>query len=66
MIMELITGAGVTTVLALGGWVFNAHSRVVKVETQFIDLKELIQLGFTHQDQRLQRIEKALNGNLWK
>jgi hypothetical protein len=74
MMEALLTtiGAGVLLVL---GWAAQLHSRVSVLEKgdadaeqnlkdKFEDLKELINVQFNAQGQRLDRIERSMNGHL--
>ena len=51
-------------VLGIVPWSFNIKSRVDLQGQQILDLKELINVQFDSISQRLERIEKALNGAL--
>lgn len=51
-------------VLGIIPWSFNIKSRVDLQGQQIIDLKELINVQLNGISQRLDRIEKALNGAL--
>ena len=60
---SIITFLGVL-MLAITGWAFHLQSKV-NVQSQTIeDLKELIIMRFDASDNRLTRIEAALNGSL--
>lgn len=46
------------------GWAFSLAERMSVVETEYEGLKELISARFDGVDQRLTRIEVAMNGKL--
>jgi hypothetical protein len=49
--------------LAVVGWAANIGNRVTKIETRQEDLPALITAKFDAVEQRLDRIERAMNGN---
>lgn len=57
-----ILGSG--AFIGVFGWVFQLGSRVSILETQQPDLKELINTQFEDVNRRLDRIERAMNGQL--
>lgn len=62
--LEAITGFIGTACLGSFAWVFQLGNRVTKVETKVEDLPTLINSQFEALDQRLERIERAMNGSL--
>lgn len=52
--------------LSVIAWAFTTQSRVSVLETKDIDLKKLIEVQFTAVNTRLDRIDKSLNGHLFK
>lgn len=57
-----ILGSG--AFVAAFGWVLQLGNRITILETQQPDLKELINSQFDDVSQRLDRIERAMNGAL--
>lgn len=49
---------------SLAGWVWSISSKVTVLETKEPGLKEILDVKFEAVDQRLGRIERALNGYL--
>lgn len=61
-VLNLLGGA------ALGalGWAYILHGRVSKIEGRYEAILDLLQTRFDAADQRLDRIERSLNGALLK
>lgn len=55
--VESLLSAGI---IALGGWIISIDRKVTKQET----LREVIETKFDAVEQRLDRIERVLNGKL--
>lgn len=57
---------GVVSILSVGsiGWAFNLAQRLSVIETEYDGLKDLINVQFDGVNQRLGRIETAMNGSL--
>jgi hypothetical protein len=60
-IIAILASAPVIGVVA---WAIQLGNRVTKVETQFEDISDLLDAKFEPIYQRLDRIERAMNGNL--
>lgn len=52
--------------VGLLGWAFGIEPRIRVIETRHLDLKELIGSKLDDIDRRLTRIERHMNGNLYK
>ena len=53
-----------TAVLGVFGWALHLNTRVSVLESQRESLKELIEARFDAVENRLDRIERAMNGHL--
>lgn len=73
--LEAVNTVLAATVVALAAWVFNTNSKVEVTLQQVADLKEsqegiedslgrLMQVQFDNVNDRLERIERCLNGSL--
>lgn len=62
--IEAILGTMGAAFLAVFGWAFSLQNRLIVVETEYEGLKELINSKFAGVEQRLERIEQAMNGSL--
>ena len=66
MITEGLVLFGVSAIGGIGVWALRLESRITANDVRHVDLKELIEVRFDAVDQRLERIEKALNGAIHK
>ena len=63
--IETLMGILGTAFLLIAGWTMRLGNRVSVVETKQTDLETLINARFDAVDDRLDRIERSLNG-YWK
>lgn len=61
---QAVAGLLTLGVGSLAGWVWSISSKVTILETKEPGLKEILDVKFENLDQRLGRIERALNGSL--
>lgn len=62
--METILSVVSTVCLATVGWAFSLNAKVAVLEEKEQGLRELIESRFDGVDQRLDRIERSMNGSL--
>jgi len=62
--LEGIVGVLGTGLLAVVGWAFNLQSRVAVMEANYASLEKLLEAKLDPINQRLERIERYLNGHL--
>lgn len=64
--LDILLGFISTAILAIVGWIFHTNSKVNVTDQKYEDLKELIKALFTGLDKRLERMERSLNGSLYR
>lgn len=62
--LETVLGLMGTAMLGVAAWTFQLGNRVTRIETRQDDLPTLLDAKFDPINQRLARIERALNGVL--
>ena len=60
-VIEFVMG---TAIVAMVGWIFNTNTKIAVQDKALVDQKELTNVKLESIDQRLARIERALNGYL--
>ncbi len=63
MVVEILVGVLTTVLVPTVAWAANTHSRVNVIDQKTQDNEKLIQVQLVSIDNRLDRIERALNGS---
>lgn len=65
MLLETVVGLASTAVVTLVGWAINTNADIKVVKQKQVDQDKLVEVQLGSIDNRLDRIERALNG-AWK